>query len=99
MFLRDAVLGEGAEAESARQEEWREALRSAGILVRDGDRIEFVSVEPHPSTKWIHAVATTNEAHPKVCNGLVRPAVRPARSAAGRGGPSGGQDASATRPT
>ena len=60
--LRDAVLGEGAEAESARQEEWREALRSAGILVRDGDRIEFVSVEPHPSTKWIHAVATTNEA-------------------------------------
>ena len=63
--LRDAVLGEGAEAESARQEEWRTALRSAGIKTRDGDRIEFVSVEPHPSTKWIHAAATTNEARPK----------------------------------
>ena len=62
---RGAVSGEGADAESARQEEWRDALRSAGIRGRDGDRIEFVSVEPHPSTKWIHAAATTNDARPK----------------------------------
>ena len=62
---RGAVSGEGADAESARQEEWRAALRSAGIRGRDGDRIEFVSVEPHPSTKWIHAAATTNDARPK----------------------------------
>ena len=60
-----AVPGEGPNEESVRQEEWRAALRSAGIRARDGDRIEFVSVEPHPSTKWIHAAATTNEARPK----------------------------------
>ena len=62
---RAAAPSEGPDAESARQEEWRTALRSAGIKTRDGDRIEFVSVEPHPSTKWIHAAATTNEARPK----------------------------------
>ena len=62
---RGAYTGGGPDAESARQEEWRAALRSAGIRTRDGDRIEFVSVDPHPSTKWIHAAATTNEARPK----------------------------------
>ena len=62
---RDAVSGGGPDAESSRQAEWRAALRSAGILTRDGGSIEFVSVDPHPSTKWIHAVATTNEASPK----------------------------------
>ena len=51
--------------ENTRQEEWRVALRSAGLLARDGGRIEFVSVEPHPTTKWIHAAGTTNEASPK----------------------------------
>ena len=35
------------------------------MLARDGRRIEFVSVDPHPSTKWIHAEATTNEASSK----------------------------------
>ena len=62
---RAAAPSEGPDAESARQEEWRTALRNAGIKTRDGDRIEFVSVDPHPSTKWIHATATTNEARPK----------------------------------
>ena len=62
---RGAYAGGGPDAESARQEEWRAALRSAGIRTRNGDRIEFVSVDPHPSTKWIHAAATTNEARPK----------------------------------
>lgn len=62
---RGDAPGEDPDAESSRQEEWRAALRGAGMLARDGGRIEFVSVEPHPSTKWIHAAATTNEADPK----------------------------------
>lgn len=62
---RGGVSGEGPDTESARQEEWRAALRSAGLLARDGGRIEFVSVEPHPSTKWIHAAAVTNETDSK----------------------------------
>ena len=62
---RGGIPGDGPDAESARQEEWRTALRSAGMVARDGGHIEFVSVEPHPSSKWIHAVASTNEARPK----------------------------------
>ena len=62
---RGGAPGDGPDAESARQEGWRAALRGAGIRTRDGGRIEFVGVDPHPSTKWIHAVATTNEARPK----------------------------------
>ena len=62
---RGGVPGGGPDAESARQEDWRAALRGAGIRTRDGGRIEFVGVDPHPSTRWIHAAATTNEARPK----------------------------------
>lgn len=62
---RGTIPGDGPDAESSRQEDWRTTLRSAGIRTRDGGRIEFVSVDPHPSTRWIHAIATTNETAPK----------------------------------
>lgn len=74
---RGGVPGGGPDAESARQEEWRVTLRNAGMLARDGGRIEFVSVDPHPSTKWIHAVATTNEVKPKTVMVSFGPAYAP----------------------
>ena len=65
----DAMYGENAEsepdAESAHQHEWRDALKSSGIRAKNGQKIDFVSVEPHPATRWLHARARTNEPEPK----------------------------------
>ena len=62
----DAVFaGEGErsdpDAEYQRQEEWRRELLNSGIRGKDGQKIEFGLVEPHPSTKWLHAQAETKE--------------------------------------
>ena len=65
----DAMYGENAEsepdAESTHQHEWRDALKSSGIRAKNGQKIDFVSVEPHPTTRWLHARARTNEPEPK----------------------------------
>ena len=53
------------DAESTRQEEWRDALKSSGIRAQNGKKIEFTRVDPHPSSRWLHAVAKTNEPSPK----------------------------------
>lgn len=54
-----------SDKENMRQEEWRNALRNAGIRAKKGQQIEFSRVEPHPTSKWIHAVGKTNETNPK----------------------------------
>ena len=51
--------------ESTRQAEWRDALKSSGIRAKGGQKIEFTRVDPHPSSRWLHAVAKTNETSPK----------------------------------
>lgn len=65
----DAMYGENIEsepgAESMHQHEWRDALKSSGIRAKNGQKIDFVSVEPHPATRWLHARARTNEPEPK----------------------------------
>lgn len=66
----DAMYGENVEsepdAESTHQHEWRDALKSSGIRAKNGQKIDFVSVEPHPATRWLHARARTNEPEPKM---------------------------------
>ena len=47
------------------QQEWRDELLKAGIRGKGDQRIEFSSVETHPASKWIHAVAETKEEKPK----------------------------------
>lgn len=51
--------------ENIRQQAWREELQKTGIIGKNNRKLEFLSVEPHPATKWIHAKAQTNEPHPK----------------------------------
>lgn len=64
-LYHDGGMGAELDKESKRQEEWRNALRNAGIRGKKGQRIEFSKVEPHPTSKWIHALAKTNETKPK----------------------------------
>ena len=47
------------------QEQWRDELLNTGIRGREGQKIEFVRVESHPATRWLHADAKTNENSPK----------------------------------
>lgn len=63
----DSMYGTESEpdAESTHQQEWRDAIKSSGIRAKNGQKIEFVSVEPHPTTRWLHARARTNEPEPK----------------------------------
>ena len=66
----DAMYGKDMQeqepdAESTRQAEWRDALKSSGIRAKGGQKIEFARMDPHPSSRWLHAVAKTNESSPK----------------------------------
>ena len=47
------------------QQQWREELLKTGIRGKEGQKIEFVRVESHPATKWLHADAKTKEDDPK----------------------------------
>lgn len=64
----DVMYGAKAEpdAETTHQQEWRDALKSSGIRAKNGQKIDFVSVAPHPTTRWLHARARTNEPQPKI---------------------------------
>ena len=50
---------------SSHQQEWRDEIYKSGIRGKNKQRIEFSRVEPHPTTKWIHASAETKEKNPK----------------------------------
>ncbi len=47
------------------QEQWREELSKTGIRGKNKQKIEFIKVETHPATKWLHADAETKEDKPK----------------------------------
>lgn len=47
--------------ETLRQTEWREELLKTGIRAKNGQKIEFCSVEPLPGTQFLHATAETKE--------------------------------------
>ncbi len=47
------------------QQQWREELFKTGIRGKNNQKIEFVKVESHPATKWLHADAETKEKNPK----------------------------------
>ena len=53
------------DAESTHQMEWRDALKSSGIRAKGSQKIEFTRVDPHPSSRYLHAVAKTNDSSPK----------------------------------
>lgn len=52
-------------SESIRQAKWREELDKTGVIGKNKQKIEFVSVEPHPATRWIHAKALTKDSPQK----------------------------------
>ena len=43
------------------QQEWRDEIYKCGIRAKGGRKIEFVYVEPHRATRWIHALAETKD--------------------------------------
>ena len=47
------------------QQQWRDEILKTGIRGKGGQRIEFSSVETHPTTRWLHADAETKEKNPK----------------------------------
>ena len=47
------------------QKQWRDELLKTGIRGKGGQKIEFIRVESHPATKWLHADAETKEDKPK----------------------------------
>ncbi len=49
----------------SRHEEWRNEMSKTGIRGRGGEKIEFSIIEPHPTTRWLHADAQTKECRPK----------------------------------
>lgn len=51
--------------DSHRQDEWRTALQTSGIRARDGTKIQFIRVDPHPTASYLHAEAQTNETKSK----------------------------------
>ena len=48
-----------------RQDSWRDELLKTGIRGKGGQKIDFISMQTHPATKWIHADAQTKEDKPK----------------------------------
>ncbi len=46
--------------ESKRQSDWRQELLKTGIVGKNRQKIKFLSVDPHPTTRWLHAKAKTN---------------------------------------
>ena len=47
------------------QQEWRDEILRTGIKGKGNQRIEFSSIQTHPTSKWIHAVAETKGVKPK----------------------------------
>ncbi len=47
------------------QQEWRDELQKTGIKGKGGRDFKFTRVEPHPTTKWLHADAEIIEDKPK----------------------------------
>jgi len=43
------------------QQEWREELLKTGIKGKNGQKIEFITLDTHPTTQFIHAIAKTKE--------------------------------------
>ena len=50
---------------SSKQSDWREELKTTGILTRGGQKIEFSRVEPMSGTSYLQAEAETKEASPR----------------------------------
>lgn len=46
---------------TSHQQEWRDEMFKTGIRGKNNQRIEFVRIESHPATKWLHADAETKE--------------------------------------
>ncbi len=53
------------QATISHQQQWRDELLKSGIRGKSGQKIEFGSVDTHPTTKWLHADAETKETDPK----------------------------------
>ncbi len=47
------------------QQQWRDELQKTGIRGKGKQRIEFIRIEPHPTTKWLHANAEMKDIKPK----------------------------------
>ncbi len=45
----------------SQQQEWRDELLKTGIRGKNNQKIEFMRIESHPATKWLHADAETKE--------------------------------------
>ena len=43
------------------QQEWREEILKTGIRIMGNQKIEFLDIEQHPTTKYLHAIAKTKE--------------------------------------
>ena len=69
--LREELKQENADASIARSDEthlyeqWRDELLRTGVRTKGGNKIEFSRVEPHQSTRYIHAEAETKEDNPQ----------------------------------
>ena len=48
------------------QSEWRNALLHDGIRGRKNQRIKIKTLNPDPTTKWIHGIGKTNDKNPKI---------------------------------
>lgn len=48
-----------------RQQDWRDELLNTGVRGKGNQKIEFSRIEPHPASRWIHAVGETKEPKPK----------------------------------
>jgi adenine-specific DNA-methyltransferase len=51
--------------ETLRHREWKDELLKTGIRGKQGQKIEFTSIETIPSLRNIHAIASTKEDNPK----------------------------------
>ncbi len=47
------------------QHQWRHELLKTGIRCKDNKNIEFIRMETHPTTKWLHADAKIKEENPR----------------------------------
>lgn len=59
--ITDSAIGR--EAETIRQEEWRNEILHSGIRGKDGQKLEFSRVELFQGTKWLHCDAEIKEQH------------------------------------
>ena len=61
----DTVGVNGETAAFSSQSEWRDELKSTGILTKGGEKIEFSRVEPLQGTTFLQAEAETKENSPR----------------------------------